>query len=382
MTGQQRPEDTQRKVRVAVIFGGQSGEHDVSLRSAQTVLAALNDDRFEAVPVGVTRDGQWLTGIDPMAQLTASSPLFALEGPAEPDAETLEIAVSSTSQNLPSGLGADIDVVFPVLHGPMGEDGTVQGLLELAGIPFVGSGVLGSALAMDKAMAKMVLQQHGIPQAPWLLVNRSEWERDSGNIAEKIGNELGYPCFVKPANMGSSVGVTKVHNPIELGAAMDLAGRLDRRIVAEKGLRVRELEVSVLGNDEPVASVVGEVVSVNEFYDYSAKYVEEGSELLVPADIPADVQREIQRVAVEAFIALDLAGLARADFFLDLDTGQVLLNEVNTMPGFTSISMYPRLWEASGVTLPELVERLLQLALERSRDRQKAIVFGIEKECS
>jgi D-alanine-D-alanine ligase len=332
MTGQQRPEDTQRKVRVAVIFGGQSGEHDVSLRSAQTVLAALDDDRFEAVPVGVTRDGQWLTGTDPMAQLTASSPLFALEGPAEPDSETLEIAVSSTSQNLPIGLGADIDVVFPVLHGPMGEDGTVQGLLELAGIPFVGSGVLGSALAMDKAMAKMVLQQHGIPQAPWLLINRSEWERDSGNIAEKIGNELGYPCFIKPANMGSSVGVTKVHNPTELGAAMDLAGRLDRRIVAEKGLRVRELEVSVLGNDNPVASVVGEVVSVNEFYDYSAKYVEEGSELLVPADIPDDVQREIQRVAVDAFIALDLAGLARADFFLDLDTGQVLLNEVNTMP--------------------------------------------------
>jgi D-alanine-D-alanine ligase len=373
MTGQQRPEDTNRKVRVAVIFGGQSGEHDVSLRSAQTVLAALNGDRFEAVPIGVTRDGQWLTGTDPMAQLTASSPLFALEGPAEPDTETLEIAVSSTSQNLPSGLGADIDVVFPVLHGPMGEDGTVQGLLELAGIPFVGSGVLGSALAMDKAMAKLVLQQHGIPQAPWLLVNRRDWERDSGAVAEKIGNELGYPCFIKPANMGSSVGVTKVHNPTELGAAIDLAGRLDRRIVAEKGLRVRELEVSVLGNDNPVASVVGEVVSVNEFYDYSAKYVEEGSELIVPADIPAGVQREIQRIAVEAFVALDLAGLARADFFLDLDTGQVLLNEVNTMPGFTSISMYPRLWEASGVSLPELVERLLQLALERSRERQTAI---------
>jgi D-alanine-D-alanine ligase len=373
MTRQQRPEDTNRKVRVAVIFGGQSGEHDVSLRSAQTVLAALNGDRFEAVPIGVTRDGQWLTGTDPMAQLTASSPLFALEGPAEPDTETLEIAVSSTSQNLPSGLGADIDVVFPVLHGPMGEDGTVQGLLELAGIPFVGSGVLGSALAMDKAMAKLVLQQHGIPQAPWLLVNRRDWERDSGAVAEKIGNELGYPCFIKPANMGSSVGVTKVHNPTELGAAIDLAGRLDRRIVAEKGLRVRELEVSVLGNDNPVASVVGEVVSVNEFYDYSAKYVEEGSELIVPAGIPAGVQREIQRIAVEAFVALDLAGLARADFFLDLDTGQVLLNEVNTMPGFTSISMYPRLWEASGVSLPELVERLLQLALERSRERQTAI---------
>ncbi len=371
MTGKQRSnDDTNRKVRVAVIFGGQSGEHDVSLRSAQTVLGALNDDRFEAVSIGVTRDGQWLTGSDPMAQLTESSPLFALDGPAEPDSDTLELAVTSTSQSLPSGLGEAIDVVFPVLHGPMGEDGTVQGLLELAGIPYVGSGVLGSALAMDKAMAKLILEQAGIPQAPWLLVNRRDWERDPGAVAGKIGDKLGYPCFVKPANMGSSVGVTKVHNPTELGVAMELAGRLDRRIVVEKGLNVRELEVSVLGNEEPVASLVGEVVSVNEFYDYSAKYVDEGSQLLVPADIPADVQREIQRQAVEAFVALDLSGLARADFFLDLDTGEVLLNEVNTMPGFTSISMYPRLWEATGVTLPELVERLLQLALERAQDRK------------
>jgi D-alanine-D-alanine ligase len=371
MTGQSGSNDgTNRKVRVAVIFGGQSGEHDVSLRSAQTVLSALDDDRFEAIPIGVTREGQWLTGADPMAQLTASSPLFALEGPSEPDTETLEVAVTSTSQSLPSGLGADIDVVFPVLHGPMGEDGTVQGLLELAGIPFVGSGVLGSALAMDKAMAKIVLEQHGIPQAPWLLINRRDWEHDPGAVAGQIGDKLGYPCFVKPANMGSSVGVTKVHDPTELSTAMELAGRLDRRIVAEKGLNARELEVSVLGNDAPIASVVGEVVSVNEFYDYSAKYVDEGSQLLVPADIPAGVQAEIQRLAIEAFIALDLAGLARADFFLDLDTDQVLLNEVNTMPGFTSISMYPRLWEASGVSLSELVERLLQLALERSGERK------------
>jgi D-alanine-D-alanine ligase len=371
MSGHGRSNDeTNRKVRVAVIFGGQSGEHDVSLRSAQTVLNALDDDRFEAIPIGVTRDGQWLTGADSMTQLTASSPLFALEGPSEPDAETLEIAVASTSQTLPSGLGADIDVVFPVLHGPMGEDGTVQGLLELAGIPYVGSNVLGSALAMDKAMAKLVFQQHGIPQAPWLLVNRRDWERDSGAVAGRIGDELGYPCFVKPANMGSSVGVSKVHDPTELNEAMELAGRLDRRIVVEKGVNARELEVSVLGNEEPIASVVGEVVSVNEFYDYSAKYVDEGSQLLVPADIPVEIQSEIQRIAVDAFIALDLAGLARVDFFLDTDTGQVLMNEVNTMPGFTSISMYPRLWEASGVSLPELVERLLQLALARSEERK------------
>ncbi len=373
MTEERGSENAPRdRVRVAVIFGGQSGEHDVSLRSAQTVLGALDDTRFEAVPIGVTRDGRWLTGSDPMAQLTATSPLFALDGPAEPDVQTLEVAVTSTTQTLPTGLGVDIDVVFPVLHGPMGEDGTVQGLLELAGIPYVGSNVLGSALAMDKAMAKLVLDQHGIPQAPWILVNRRDWERDPGAVAGRIGETLGFPCFVKPANMGSSVGVTKVRNPTELDAAMDLAGRLDRRIVVEKGLTVRELEVSVLGNENPVASVVGEVVSVNEFYDYSAKYVDEGSQLLVPADIPAEVQSEIQRLAIEAFIALDLAGLARADFFLDLDTNQVFLNEVNTMPGFTSISMYPRLWEASGVTLPELVERLLQLAIERSRERKAA----------
>lgn len=371
MSGPKRSNDeSQGKLRVAVIFGGQSGEHDVSLRSAQTVLSALDESRFEAIPIGVTREGQWLTSADPMAQLTASSPLFALEGPVEPDVETLEIAVASTSQSLPGGLGADIDVVFPVLHGPMGEDGTVQGMLELAGIPYVGSNVLGSALAMDKAMAKLVLEQHGIPQAPWLLVNRRDWENDPSTVAGRIGDELGYPCFVKPANMGSSVGVSKVHNPTELAAAMELAGRLDRRIVVEKGVNVRELEISVLGNEHPVASVVGEVVSVNEFYDYSAKYVDEGSQLIVPADLPPGVQEEIQRIAIEAFIALDLAGLARVDFFLDTDTGQVLLNEVNTMPGFTSISMYPRLWEASGVSLPELVERLLQLALERSRDRK------------
>lgn len=359
-----------RKVRVAVLFGGQSGEHDVSLRSAQTVLGALDDNRFEAIPVGITRDGRWLTGGDPMAQLTASSPLFALDGPSAPDVETLELAVASTSQALPSGFGDEIDVVFPVLHGPMGEDGTVQGLLELAGIPYVGSGVLGSALAMDKAMAKLVLEQHGVPQAPWMLINRRDWERDAAAVAGRIGERLGYPCFIKPANMGSSVGVTKVHDPTELDAAIDLAGRLDRRIVAERGLEVRELEVSVLGNDHPVASVVGEVVPVNEFYDYRAKYVDEGSDLIVPADIPAEVQAEIQRLAVEAFVALDLAGLARADFFLDRVSGEVLLNEINTMPGFTSISMYPRLWEATGVSLPELVERLLQLALERAEERR------------
>ena len=256
-------------------------------------------------------------------------------------------------------------MVFPVLHGPRGEDGTVQGLLELANLPYVGSGVLGSAVAMDKAMAKTVLKEAGIAQGPWELVTRAEWRRDPGKVTARIEDRLGYPCFTKPANLGSSVGISKVHGPDELAAALDMAAHLDRRIVVEKGIDARELEVSVLGNDSPIASLPGEIVPCNEFYDYSAKYVDDGSELIVPADLPGDVVHRIQDIAVRAFTALDLAGLARVDFFLERETGEIYLNEVNTIPGFTSISMYPLLWEATGVPLPELVERLIALAIER-----------------
>ena len=264
-----------------------------------------------------------------------------------------------------------IDVVFPVLHGPMGEDGTVQGMLELAGIPYVGSGVLGSAVSMDKAMAKLVLLQAGVPSAPWILVNEFEWIETADDVARSIEEQFGYPCFVKPANMGSSVGVAKVHDRAELGPALEAAFAYDRRVVVEGAIDGRELEISVLGNDKPRASVAGEVVPGNEFYDYNAKYVDDNSALIIPADISPETLAQMQEIAIRAFRALDLAGLARVDFFLERGTDRLILNEVNTIPGFTSISMYPMLWEASGLPLQELVTTLLDLAVERHSKTKK-----------
>jgi D-alanine-D-alanine ligase len=294
-----------------------------------------------------------------MAALTATSPLFQLEDGESPTAEV------QAEPGLPVLARDAVDVVFPVLHGPMGEDGTIQGMLELAGIPYVGSGVLGSAVAMDKAMAKLVLSQAGIPQAKWVLVNRSEWASDPDRVVSAIVSDLGLPCFVKPANMGSSVGVTKAHDKAELRQAIQLAQEYDRRVVIEEAIDGRELEISVLGNDQPIASVAGEVVPCNEFYDYNAKYVDDDSELIIPADLPPDKLAEMQEIAIRSFRALDLAGMARVDFFLERGTDRLLLNEVNTIPGFTSISMYPMLWAASGIPLPELVDRLIDLALDR-----------------
>ena len=368
---------TPGKVRVAVLFGGQSDEHDVSLRSAQTVIGALDPARYEVVPVGITREGRWLSGGDPLAQLTARSPMFPVPaavgdtpaaggtgGQAGEGQETAPVA-------LPGGLPGDVDVVFPVLHGPLGEDGTVQGLLELAGVPYVGSGVLGSAVGMDKAVARTILAQAGLPLVPWRLVTRKEWEGDPEGIAAWIGERFGFPCFTKPANMGSSVGVAKVHHAGELAEAMALAAHYDRRVVVEQGVDARELEVAVLGNDEPVASVAGEIVPCNEFYDYDAKYVDDRSELVIPADLSGDTMGYLQDLAVSAFAALDLAGMARVDFFLERGTDRLYVSEVNTIPGFTSISMYPLLWAASGVPLPELVDRLVGLALERHAERRR-----------
>ncbi|MDQ2683129.1 MAG: D-alanine--D-alanine ligase [Chloroflexota bacterium] len=348
-----------RKINVMVVFGGQSGEHDVSLRSAQTVIGALDPDKYEITQIGITREGGWLVSGDPMAALTADSPLFQIGPGGGPDPEEL------AEHGVPAIATDQVDVVFPVLHGPMGEDGTIQGMLRLAGIPFVGSGVLGSAVAMDKAMAKLVLAQADIPQAPWLLVNRHELVNDAAGVLDRIETAYPYPVFVKPANMGSSVGVTKAHNRNELEAGLRDAARFDRRIVVEAGVVGRELEISVLGNDQPRASVAGEIRPVNEFYDYNAKYVDDGSELIIPADISPETLAEMQEIAIRAFRALDLAGLARVDFFLEEGTNRVLLNEVNTMPGFTSISMYPMLWEASGLPLHELVDMLISLALDR-----------------
>ncbi len=361
------------KIRVAVLFGGQSGEHDVSLRSAQTVMGALDPDKYEVVPVGITREGRWLTADDPMRRLTASSPLFALGAGEEGagvggDVIDGEAAVPAT---LPAVLGGDVDVVFPVLHGPRGEDGTVQGMLELVGVPYVGAGVLGSAVAMDKAMAKTILAQAGLPQVPWRTVARKDWEREPEAVTAGIAQLIGFPCFVKPANMGSSVGIAKVHDAGELPGAMAAAGQYDRKIVVERGVDAREFEVAVLGNDEPMASVAGEIVPANEFYDYDAKYLDDRSELIIPAELEGKDLVLLQDLALDAFRALDLEGMARVDFFWERETDHIYINEVNTIPGFTSISMYPKLWQASGVPLPELVDRLIALALERHAERSR-----------
>jgi D-alanine-D-alanine ligase len=367
------------RIRVGVVFGGRSGEHDVSLRSAQTVMAALEASGHDVIQIGITREGAWLTEGDPMATLQAGSPLFAIgDGGQREDGEVLAsvnaLSIKANQSSAPavipaSGWAGELDVIFPVLHGPMGEDGTVQGLFELAGLPYVGAGVMSSSVSMDKSVTKQLLAQSAIPQAPWLTVLRKEWQRFPDAIQADIERELGYPCFVKPANLGSSVGISKVHDSSELPAAMREAGNHDRKIVIEKGINARELEVSVLGNDEPVASVIGEIVPAGEFYDYEAKYVDDDSELIVPADIPDDVADEIRAVAVRAFRVLDCAGMARIDFLMDRESHHIYLNEVNTIPGFTSISMYPILWEASGLPLPDLVSRLVELAVERHAER-------------
>ncbi len=367
-----------RKIRVALLFGGQSAEHDVSLRSAQTIMNAFDDSQYEVVPVGITRHGRWVSGGDPMAALTAASPMFHLGEGEQASEATLDDGETSTlvsaagsdaSLAIPMTMTQDVDVVFPALHGPMGEDGTIQGMLELAGVPYVGAGVLGSSVAMDKAMTKTILMQAGLPQLPWRMVLRKDWERDPIGLGQWVADTIGFPCFVKPANLGSSVGISKVTGLAELPEAMALAGFHDRKIVIERGVDAREIEMAILGNDEPIASVAGEIVPRDGFYDYNAKYIDDSAELIVPADIDADLLTYLQGLAVDTFRALDLAGMARVDFFVERGTDHVFINEVNTLPGFTSISMYPMLWEASGVPLPELVDRLVQLALERHADR-------------
>ncbi|MBA2468679.1 MAG: D-alanine--D-alanine ligase [Chloroflexia bacterium] len=367
-----------RKLRIGLLFGGRSAEHDVSLRSALTIMDALDPDKFEVTPVGITRAGEWLSGGDPMRALTSASPMFHLGKGEDTSTETLDAgatsalvarAGSAASMSVPSGVTEAVDIVFPALHGPMGEDGTVQGMLELAGVPYVGSGVLGSAVAMDKAVAKTILEGAGLPQIPWRLVTRRTWRSDPAGVTNGITDTVGFPCFVKPANMGSSVGISKVHGVEELAAAMDLAATHDRRIVIEQGIIGREIEIAVLGNDEPIASVAGEIRPEGEYYDYNAKYMDDTAELIIPAPMDPELLAHMQDLAVGAFKALDLAGLARVDFFIERETDRVFINEVNTLPGFTSISMYPMLWEASGLPIGELVERLVRLGLERHAER-------------
>ncbi len=363
-----------KKLRVGILFGGRSGEHEVSLTSATSVLKALDPDKYEVVLIGITRDGGWRWGA-PAGEADAKALRDVLDQgkPVTPSVDPSHpglVPLDSPSSSAGSG-GNVVDVIFPVLHGTFGEDGTVQGVLELAGIPYVGAGVLGSAAGMDKDVMKRLFRDAGLPVVPWVLVLRGEWEREPARVRRQIEREIGYPLFVKPANLGSSVGISRVAQARKLTAALDLAAEYDRKILVEKAVDAREIECSVLGNDRPQASVPGEVIPINEFYDYEAKYIKEGSELIIPAKLTPRQTKQVQELALGAFQAIDGAGMARVDFLLDRKTGKVFVNEINTIPGFTPISMYPKMWEASGIPYPKLVDRLIELACERQQEKNR-----------
>ena len=347
-----------KKIRVGVIFGGRSGEHEISLRSAESVLRSLDPNKYEVVPIGITHEGKWLSsrGESAMALLPPKEAIETTLAKGEPAALTAE-----------PNSGGNVDVIFPVLHGTYGEDGTIQGLLDLANVPYVGAGVLGSAVGMDKDVMKRLLRQAGLPVGDFWTIKKNEIE----SFIEKRFEDLPYPVFVKPANLGSSVGITKVHGPEELRAALNAAAEYDRKIVIEKGIDAREIEVAVLGNDDPIASIPGEIIPSREFYDYEAKYVSEDSRLLIPAPLSSDQVAEAQRLSIATFKSLEGSGLCRVDLFLERGTEKFYVNEINTLPGFTSISMYPKLWEASGIPYNELIDRLIALALERHEEKNK-----------
>ena len=345
-----------KKIRVGVIFGGRSGEHEVSLRSAESVLNAIDRNKYDVVPIGITHQGRWLSSKNAVAMLTAKDQIQ----------KTLTDGEQITFGAEPSEKGI-VDVVFPVLHGTYGEDGAIQGLLELANVPYVGAGVLGSAIGMDKDVMKRILRDAGLPVVEYWSLRKSELD----SFLQSHIRELPYPVFVKPANLGSSVGITKVHAAEELLAALTTAAEYDRKIVVEKGIDAREIEISILGNDDPIASVPGEILPSREFYDYEAKYVDQDSRLLIPAPVSETEKRYAQQLAVAAFRVLDCSGMARVDLFLEKTAGKFLVNEINTIPGFTTISMYPKLWEASGVPYSELIDRLIALALERHAEKNK-----------
>ena len=358
--------DRKKRLRVGVLFGGRSGEHEVSLVSAASVIRGLDPDKYEPVPVGITKDGHWLVG-EGAAKLLPD--ILKSGRRVMLTADPTEAAIVP----LDRGAGAQrFDVIFPVMHGTFGEDGTIQGLLDLAGLPFVGAGVLGSAIGMDKDVAKRLLQVAKIPVVPWITVHRHDWEKNPKQIQRAIESKFKYPVFVKPATLGSSVGMTKVHSRAELAPALSLAAEFAMKILVEKAMVAREIEVSVLGNHDPKASIPGEIVPHREFYDYTAKYLEDGTQLLIPAKLKAAQVKTIQSLAVAAFRALELSGMARVDFFLEKRApGKLFLNEVNTIPGFTSISMYPKLWEASGIPFRELIDRLIALALEQHAEKAR-----------
>jgi D-alanine-D-alanine ligase len=389
-----------KKLRVGILFGGRSGEHEISLLSAASVFKAINKNTFEVVPIGITKEGRWVTSGD-AERLLAGKPLQEERQlrAGDPDA-TASAAVLQNGEAVvfppePHGKGRgmqpfqtdalarrasdraiNVDVIFPVLHGTFGEDGTVQGLLELADIAYVGAGVLGSAAGMDKDIMKSLFRAAGLPIVKHVTVLRSEWEAKAKAVQKLVESKLKYPVFVKPANLGSSVGISKARDRKELGPAIGEAAKFDRKIVIEEGVggkkyKAREIECAVLGNDDPEASVAGEIVPSAEFYDYTAKYLDEGSQLIIPAKLTRSEMKQVKELAIAAFRAVDCSGLARVDFLMEPKSRKIYLNEINTMPGFTSISMYPKLWAASGVAYPELIERLIRLGLERHEDKKK-----------
>ena len=366
-----------QKRRVAILFGGKSAEHEVSLASAVGIMNHINRNAFDVRAVRISREGQWEflrsgENLDSTEALEAAKGIPVVLG--GPDNGGLLVVDRETRGKIVEA----IDVVFPVLHGNQGEDGTVQGLVQLAGLPCVGAGVLASALCMDKILMKQVFFQNDLPAVDFLWFLRSEWESRPKKIVEGIGCEIGYPCFVKPANTGSSIGVTMAHQPSEIRRSIEEAVRYDRKVLVEKAVKGKELECSVLGNEKPEASVVGQIVPCHEFYDYDAKYIVEGTELIIPADLPGDVAERVQSMAVRAFKAVDCAGMARVDFFFEEATQRVLLNEVNTIPGFTPISMYPKLWEASGLSYTDLIARLIELAVERHEDLKRNLYLKVK----
>src|SRR2546426_4024237 len=369
------------RLRVGVVFGGRSGEHEVSLASAASVIAALEERGHAVVPIGIARNGRWVVGGDPLRALAAEARValpsndadgavkkaLADRAEAVESASVESLARTEPAGSLPPELRQGLDVVMIMLHGPYGEDGTIQGLFELADVPYVGAGVLASAVGMDKATMKAVFQAHGLPIVEHLVVARHEWRRAPERIAARVAETVGVPCFVKPANLGSSVGISKVRDAEALADAIDLAARHDRKIIVERAVRAREIEVSVLGNDEPIASLPGEIGYDGEWYDYSTKYLEGQSRLTVPAPVSPAITQKLRELAVAAFRAIDCSGMARVDFFLEGD--RVLVNEINTIPGFTATSAYAKMWAASGLGYSALVDRLIELALERHQGK-------------
>jgi D-alanine-D-alanine ligase len=394
-----------KKLRVGILFGGRSGEHEVSLLSAASVLGAIDRDKFDVTPIGITKEGRWLAAADARGLLNGDAGavgrrLRAGDPEATLGARLLSEGIPTLMAPEPasqSQTGKAIDVVFPVLHGTFGEDGTIQGLFELAGIAYVGSGVLGSAAGMDKDVMKRLFSEAGLPIVKDVTLLRADWEKAPRKAISMVEKALKYPVFVKPANLGSSVGISKAHDRSELGPALALAAKYDRKLIVEQGVggkakhgsragrggqsarggraaRAREFEVAVLGNDDPKASVVGEIIPGKEFYDYEAKYLSEGSVPVIPAKITRSESRKIREMAVMAFKACDLSGLARVDFLMEPDgKKRIYLNEVNTMPGFTQISMYPKLWEATGLSYKDLITKLIELALERHAEKARTV---------